>query len=356
MKAFLVAVALLISVIQPAMAACTVETAKVLRHVPFFSKTMIIHEKDGNVNDGTITYRHADDPRLIASFTMVQSSLVGSVSRNQHVSSLDALAKARVNKIKSEGRWAEKSIFPYDPVAWRVVEETVIDGVGKALVGHMEMRVTPQCILVSDFIAPASDNLKSRWIEMVDYVAKIRDYSSAEFVYDTWLAEDTTPTGLKGILAGFGSPLLVIAVFSYVVYRSRQLDQPSLYTKIVLGVCGLISLGALLYQLPAYQAAVQDNFVEMKHIDSLMMLLFIGGACITGIIRGYEWAIVGFTASGIGGFALVVSSYLGWTPDPVIGFVVGGALILLGLLAFAAWDNMSKLYRRKQKHKASLTA
>lgn len=355
MKVILAAAALVLSFVQPALSACTIETQKILSNVPYFSTDMSVMKADGPM-DGPVTYRHNDDARMVASFTMVQAPFVGSVSRSQHVASLDAIAKAKMNLATSQGRWAEKSVFPYDPVAWRVVESTEISGVGKSLVGHMEIRVTPSCLMVADFVAPASENLKSRWVSMVENIAKIRDYSVSDVVADTWLPEDTTPTGIKGLLAGFISPMIVIALFSLALTRSRQLDQPSVYTKIVLGVCSVFAFGSLAYQFPAYQMSLSEEVVKMKHVDSLLMLLFIGTACLAGILKGYNYAIAGFTSAGIGGFALVVSSYLGWTPDPLIGLVIGGSLMSLGVLAFTAWDHTSKGYRKLKAREQSTSA
>lgn len=331
---------------QPAFAMCSLSVSQILAKSPYFASRMIV-DKDSS-SESLVVYRHVDDPRVISSFSVVKADPVGMVSRSQHVTQLDEYAKFHVNKAVSQGRWAEKSVFPYDPVAWRVIEETSIDEVGSSLVGHMEIRMTPSCILVSDFISPSSQNLKSRWIQMVQEIASIRDYSSAHVVRNQWLPEDTTPRGLKGLAGGLLSPLAVIVIISTLMIRSRELDVPSSSTKLVLGSCAFLVFGAILYQYNEYTEAMLVEFENSKYWDSFFLLITVGVICLVGTISDQRFAMAGLISSGVGGFSLVVASSLRWTPDFYISLAVGIAMIVMGVLAIIAWNNDTKKSLKKQ--------
>ena len=331
---FLTLSAVLTLAAQPALASCSISVAQAIAGSPYFGTGML---PAGQGGDGSLTFRNADDPRMIVNFTMAAAEPVGEVSRAEHVDRLEEYATFAVDRVRQQGRWAEKSIFPYDPVAWRTVEETTVDEVGPAFVGHMEIRLTPECILAADFISPASPNLRSRWTHMTSAVAGIRETAGALVVAETWERDDTTPVGITALAGGFVSPIGVIGLIYLLLGQLRRLDPPTRPTRTVLGSCAAVALGTLAYQYPAYV----EGLDEMRYVDNLLLLGFVAVTCLAGAFLAQRAAVLGLLSACVSGIALSVASSLGWTPDVKVSFVIGAGLILMGVLGFYAWSEAS---------------
>lgn len=321
-------------VAQPAMAGCSISVAETIADSPYFGKEMVL---TGNAAAGTMTFRNVDDPRMIVSFTMAAAEPLGKISRAEYVKHLDEYATFVVKRVKAQGRWAEKSVFPFDPVAWRTVEETTVDEVGPAFAGHMEARLTPQCVLVADFISPSSPNLRSRWTQMTTAVAEIRETAASLVVPEHWERDDTTPTGITALAGGFVSPIGVIGLIYLLLGQLRRLEPPSTNTRIVLGSCAAVALGCVVYQIPVYREALG----EYRYLDNLLLLSFVAVTCLSGALLAQRSAVLGLLSACVSGIALSVASGLGWTPDVNVSFVVGAVLILMGVLGFYAWSEAS---------------
>lgn len=325
-------------------AACRLSPEQLVNSNNYFKERMIkAPSKDG---DRSVAYTHIDDPRMVVNLSFDRADPVGHTTRSAYVTRLDEFAGFMVDKAKSQGRWAEKSVHPQDPVASVVVEETKIDTVGDALVGHMEALFTPECILTADFVSPSSQNLRSRWIQMAQEITNLRTTASYLVIPIDWEQEDTSPKGWTAVVAGLGTPLLVIVLIAALLGRLRELDPPSAYTKIVLGVNAILVVSTLLYQRSAYMPSLSESFGAIKYLDSLLLLLMVGGLCIAGALLNQVAARIGLIAACVGGFALIVASYLRWTPDANIGYVVGISMIFMGALAYVAWSQAS-LARKK---------
>lgn len=335
MRAFFIALTVAASVLaQPALAACSLSVAQAIAGSPYFGTQM---RQASQESDGSMTFRNVDDPRMIVSFTMVDAEPLGHISRSDYVERLGEYGKFAVDRSRAQGRWAEKSVFPYDPVAWRTLEETTVEGVGPAFVGHMETRLTPACVLVADFISPASPNLRSRWTQMTSAVAGIRETASAIVVPEVWEKDDTTPVGITALAGGLVSPIGVIGLIYLLLGQLRRLDPPSAPTRTVLGSCAAVAIGAMAYQYPAYSA----GFVEVKYVDNLLLHAFVAVTCLAGAFLAQRAALLGLLSAGVAGIVLSVASGLGWTPDVNVSFCVGAGLIFMGVVGFYAWSEAS---------------
>lgn len=323
-----------------AQAMCRLDINKVVESNPYFNSRMV-RSPDKNKENAAV-FSHVDDPRMVISLSMGRADPVGHISRSAYVAKLDEFAGFMVDKAKSQGRWAEKSVHPHDPVASVVVEETKIDQVGDALVGHMEALFTPECILIADFVSPSSQSLRSRWVQMAQEITNLRTSAASVVAPIAWEREDTSPTGWKAILAGLGTPLIVMILINVLLGHVKELDPPSVYTRIVLWVTSVLAFGTIFYQYSTYLPSNSFLLEEMKYIDSLLLLSLVGFICIFGAIFSYKATRLGLISACVGGFAMLSSTYLGWTPDANISLVVGLSLIFMGGLAFAAWSLASK--------------
>lgn len=342
MKNTLILISALFAVVlgvAPVQAMCQLDIKQVASSSQYFKTSMV--KSNEKQSDGSLVFSHVDDPRMVVNLKFADAMPVGSISRSAYVARLDETATQLVSRANSKGRWAEKSVHPHDPVAFVVVEETKIENVGDALVGRMEARFTPTCELIADFVSPSSRNLTSRWVQMAQEITALRTSAGHMVIPVEWEAEDTSPSGWKAVMVGLGTPLFVILLISALLGRVKELDPPSIYTKIVLGANGLLVFAALLYQRIPYMDGLSRGFVETKYLDSFLLLLMVGSLCVAGALLKQVAARLGLISASVGGFALIVASYVRWTPDPNIGIVVGLSMMFMGGLAYAAWSMAS---------------
>lgn len=335
MRAFLAAIlSLTVLAATPVHAACTLEVRQALAGSPFFGQVMALKETGV---DGSMSFYHPDDPRMIATFTMQAAEPLGEISRAAYVDRLEEYADFKVSAVRKEGRWAEKALFPYDPVGWRMVEETEVKDVGSVLAGHMEIRLTEECLLAADFISPSSPNLRSRWATMTTEIARVRETAAPLVVTHDWLPDDTTPVGVAAIAGGFMSPVGVIGLIYLLLGQLRRLDPPGTPTRVVLASSAAVAAGTVAYQSSAYVA----HFAEFRYVDNFLLLSAVAISSLAGALLGQRAASLGLIASFVSGIALSVASALGWTPDVNVSFAVGGSLIVMGGFGFYAWSEAS---------------
>lgn len=319
---------------SPAAASCSLEVRQALAGSPFFGQGMALTQAGA---DGSMTFSHPDDQRMVVTFTMMEGEPLGKVSRSEHVDKLEEYASFQVARVREQGRWAEKAVFPYDPVAWRTIEETTLESVGPALQGHMETRLTEECILVADFVSPSSPNLRSRLTTMTTAIAGVRETAAPVVVAHNWLPDDTTPEGIAAIAGGFMSPVGVIGLIYLLLGQLRRLDPPGAATRVVLASSAAASLGTIAYQLPAYTAAL----AQLRYVDNLLLLSTVALTSLAGAALGQRAASLGLICACVSGIALSVASGLGWTPDVNVSFAVGAALLVMGGFGFYAWSEAS---------------
>lgn len=284
-------------------------------------------------HEGQLTFRHKDDTRIIVNFESKHSQAVTGLSRGVYVNRLKEYAESYTSRIKSEGRWAEASVFPYEPLAWRTVEETQIASVGDALVGHLEIRFGPECTVISDFIAPSSLTLRSRWSDMVSSIGDLRSTAALHVVMEKWEAEDTNPVGVPAIAGGFLAPLAVMLFVYMMMSNLLRFETPVFGIRALIGSISLTCAFALAFQARAFM----DGIPELRYVDNLLLLTFVGGMSASGALLGSRAGSLALVASSISGVALVVSAFYGWTPDPALNGTVGGILSALGIAGIYGW-------------------
>ncbi|WP_315922936.1 hypothetical protein [Mesorhizobium sp. SP-1A] len=338
--AFIIGVFIILFGMVPAQAMCRLDVNQVVASSSYFNTRLV--KSPEKQKDGSVVFSHVDDPRMVVSLSFGRADPVGHISRSAYVAKVDEFAGFMVGKAKAQGRWAEKSVHPHDPVASVVVEETKIDKVGDALVGHMEALFTPDCILIADFVSPSSQNLRSRWVQMAQEITTLRSSAAHMVVPISWEAEDTSPAGWKAVLAGLGTPLVVMILINALLGHVKELDPPSIHTRTVLGTNAFLVFSALIYQYGYYLPIASMPFEEMKYLDSFLLLTLVGILCVAGALLAQRAARLGLISACVGGFALLSASYLGWTPDVNISLAVGLSMIIMGGLAYAAWSMASK--------------
>jgi hypothetical protein len=310
--------------------ACVGQMKAVVSSSPYFSQEMVAQPSE---RQGQLTFRHKDDARVIASFETKASPPIAGLSRSAYVGRLKEYADAYVAKVKDAGRWGESSVFPYEPMAWRTVEETAIPSVGDALVGHMEMRLSAQCTMITDFISPSSLTLRSRWSAMTGAVSDMRSTAAAQTTAEEWAPEDTNPVGIQALAAGFAVPLAV-AVFVYLLLsRLIRFESPAFPVRAVIGGSALASLSALAFQSGAFT----ENVATGRFVDTLLLLLLSAGTSVAGAVLGHRAGTFAVVYSTVAGVSIAISASFGWTPAPSLNLVFGAAMAISGIAAGYLW-------------------
>lgn len=303
--------------------ACKDSLRDIVTSSPYIAANMV--SVDSSKPD-QLTFRHRDDARMIVNFEGRTSDPITGLSRGGYVQSLKDNADAYVAKVKRQGRWAESSAYPYEPIGWRTVEETQIASVGDALVGHLEIRFGPGCTVVSDFVAPSTLSLRSRWTDMVLAIGELRAHGAKHVAVEHWEPEDTNPVGVPAIAGGFIAPLAVMLVVYMMMSSLMRFEDPNIGVRTVIGGIAVASASALAIQSSAFQ----EGFATLKYVDNMLLYGFTGVASAAGSLLGYRAGSFALIASAVSGVALVVSSLFGWTPSPVLNGSLGGLLLLLG--------------------------
>lgn len=310
--------------------ACVAQLKAVVGSSSYFASDMIAQQSE---RPGQLTFRHKDDARVIATFETTASPSIVGMSRSAFVSRLKEYTDAYVAKVKSANRWGEGSVFPYEPLAWRTVEETAIPSVGDALVGHMEMRLSPECTMVTDFISPSSLTLRSRWSAMTGAVSDMRSAAVIQIGVEEWAPDDTNPVGVQALATGFAVPL-AFAVFVYLLLSNLiRFEAPSFAVRAVIGSSTLASLSALAFQSGAFT----ENISSGRYVDTLLLLLLSSGASVAGAVLGHRAGTFAVVCSTVSGVSIAISASFGWTPAPSLNLVFGAAMAVIGIAAAYLW-------------------
>ncbi|NTF17410.1 hypothetical protein G6L37_03160 [Agrobacterium rubi] len=281
-----------------------------------------------------LVFRHRDDARMIVNFEGRISDPIDGHSRGSYVQALKDSADSYARKVKAEGRWAEASAYPYEPIGWRTVEETQIASVGDALVGHIEIRFAADCTVVSDFVAPSSLSLRTRWAALVLAIGELRTTASKHVSVEQWLPEDTNPVGVPAIAGGFIAPLGVMIIVYMVLSSFLRFEDPNIGVRSVIGGVAATAATALAIQSGAFA----EGFASLKFVDNMLLYGFAGVLSAAGCLLGYRAASFALIASAVSGIALVVSALFGWTPSPMLNGSIGGLMILLGIGGIYLWS------------------
>lgn len=323
----------LVSMAPAVQAACTLTPDRILETSPYFSENMTVHPEAPDTNQYSITLQHKDDPRILATFSISSAPSIGEVSRSDYVKLLEAQAREFVGGVNRQGRWAEYSVFPYDPVATRIIEKDNVGG-GLSNAGRLTVRFTPECQFSAAYVAPDSINLRSRWVELDTKISSLRDRARFLSESENWLPDDTTPIGATALGIGFGVPVVVMAMLFFLMGHMRELDVPNVWTKIVMICSAIVGAGVIGLQYPLYQ----EGFAELRYVDNLILMATLVIISLAGPFGGTAASLLAFVASCVVGVTLSVNSYLDWTPLPDITSIAGIALILMGVFGFYAWS------------------
>jgi hypothetical protein len=323
---------------------CMLDTRAVLISSPYFQEQF--NTAPGGTQ-GSLTLQMKDDPRIIVNFAMETPDASAKRSISQYLNGVRAEFSSYISAVKAEGRWIELTTFPYEPLAWRIVEEAKLPDVGPSLVGRMYIRLSEDCLLAANFVAPSNINLRSRWHAFSDAVANLRS-DAASFVIPTqWAPEDTTPTGIMALAIGYFSPMFCAIAGFFLMGHLTRLDRPSLYTRINLASIGAVMVGSILYQSNAFI----EEFQNLRYTDNALLLATTGLLCFVALGFNQTMTVLALVTACITGLTLVSLSFFEWTPDPNISLVVGGTILIMGVLGFLSWSMGDLLDNRKPKQR-----
>lgn len=311
--------------------ACKDSLLGIVQSSPYIMANMVAVD---STKPDQLTFRHRDDARMIVNFEGKKSPSIAGQSRGGYVQSLKESADAYAAKVKREGRWAEASAYPYEPIGWRTIEETEISSVGDALVGHAEIRFSSDCTLVSDFVAPSSLALRSRWTDMVTAIGELRTNAAQYASVEHWEREDTTPVGIPAIAGGFIAPLGVMLIVYMMLSSLLRFEDPNVGVRSVIGGVAVVAAASLALQSSAFVS----GYATLRYVDNALLYGFTGILAALGCILGYRAGLFSLIAAVLSGIALIVSSFFGWTPSPVLNGSIGGLLILLGIGGIYLWS------------------
>ncbi len=313
---------------------CTLDPRLIVATSPYFATQMIVKQ----VSPTSLTLQHKEDGRFIANFSMETPPVSSGKSLTTYLNSIRSENENYLATLKAKGRWAELATFPADPVSWRIVEETNVADVGPALQGRMYIRFNDDCMLTTNFLAPNSANLMEKWHAFNAAITDLR-VSAAQFVTPgAWANEDTTPTGVKAIISGFGVPVAITLIAYFMLGHLTRLDPPSALTRIVLVCAGVAAFGGFAVQFNAYR----EELAALRYTDNALLLLACGILSFLSLAFAQKTTVASLLMSFIGGIALVTFGLVDWTPDPIINSLVGGSLIIMSTLGFLSWSQYSR--------------
>ncbi|MCV9963558.1 hypothetical protein OIU34_16770 [Pararhizobium sp. BT-229] len=334
MRAIL-ALAALLTIFAPGIAsavpACSVPLERIIQTSPYLDGSMSVYEK----TDSSITLRHKDDPRIIASFSVTTPAPSVGLSKREYMAQYEKELGALAAMAQNENRQVETSFYPYEPLAWRIVESTTLTNVGKALEGRMYIRLAENCLVSASYISPDSPNLMSRWKDMATAIADLRTTASPFMLTTAFEREDTAPSGMLGLAVGWIAPLLVIGLLYQSLRHYSRLDMPSMNTKTVIGSMAVMSVGLAINQ----HAVFLNGLPLLKYTDALLMLTTCFAAAVASLFLAQKATLFALITGAVTGASLFASSLIGWTLDPISTGAVGLSLLLVSVLGFIAWSN-----------------
>jgi len=118
MRLIAIASILMMSVITTATAAaseCRLRAVDIVGTSPYIVQNM---QRVDDGADGSVSLVHRDDPRIAAIVAVKPAQPLGNVSRSEYVRQIEEHALETAVAVRSMGRWAEHSVFPFDPVGW----------------------------------------------------------------------------------------------------------------------------------------------------------------------------------------------------------------------------------------------
>jgi len=336
-----------ISAASPALsAACTLRTSDVVGTSSFFANNM---KQVDDPTPNSASFAHKDDPRIAVVFTMKnQAEDVSNISRSEYVEKLGNNLQDFAISVRSSGRWAEHSVYPYDPVAGRITYEQDVNGLGPALVSKIQIMLTPDCLMTADFVAPNSPNLRSRWVALHAAIAGIRDSAARYVVPQNWLPDRKVPSGLISFLGGVASPIAVLVLLYMMMSQLKNLDPPGITVRIVMGCSAIIAIGGLVLMRLQFLTGLK----ELTFVDGGTLLAAIAAATVAGTFTSQRGTLIALLGILIGGIALAVESGFRWTPDQNVTSVLSASFLLLSISGFYAWSEASSTARLKRATEA----
>jgi hypothetical protein len=328
------ALAALLSLVSAAAAnaapTCQRPVSEIVERSAYFAQAM---KPAGKATDNSATYRNKDDARMIVNFEADVPSPSAGLSRSEYMRKYE-----RAAAIAAEGaREPSTSFFPYEPLAWRIIDTTTLPDVGDALEGRMDIRLTETCLIRATFIAPSSDNLRSRWSDMVTAVAGLRETSKPFALSTDWEREDTAPTGALALAVGWIAPLLVVGILYHSLRHFSRLDPPTKSTKTIVGALAAMAIGLAIQQREFFATGLSI----IKYTDTLLLLVTCAVACLSAVLLDQKATVLGLITGAVTGASLLASSAIGWTPDVVSMSAVGGSMLVVAVMGFVSWSHSS---------------
>jgi hypothetical protein len=318
--------------VSQAAQSCALPISKIVGTNDYFKQNMTVSTDS---TPGSLSLIHNDDPRIVVNFTLDTPASSEGYSRSQYVKHYESEASEYVAAQNQAGHAAEFAVFPFEPIAWRVVESTNVQDIGIAHQGKMMIRLTENCLLNASFFAPDSAALRTRYYALTAALQSLRDTSSPFVQTTVWEREDTSPKGILGLAVGYLAPLLVIGVLYRSLSHFSRFDVPSVATKTVLGSAVAISLGAVLYQRGG---VFLDASGSMRYAETLLMLLTCAVTSVAALFLAQRATLLALVTITVTGASLIASSLLGWSADTVVTGAVGASLFIIGALGFASWS------------------
>lgn len=344
MRLIAIASILMMSVITTATAAaseCRLRAVDIVGTSPYIVQNM---QRVDDGADGSVSLVHRDDPRIAAIVAVKPAQPLGNVSRSEYVRQIEEHALETAVAVRSMGRWAEHSVFPFDPVGWRVSQQQPVPNVGDARVAHLEVRMTPECILTADLVAPDNVNLRSRWIDLQSAVIGLRDTAAQFIVPEAWAPERAVPSGMPALIAGIAAPVAVTLALYFLLQQMTNLDPPGTSTRIVLACAAATAAGTIYLQ--------RELLLEAPHYDlgtvvSGPLMAILAAMALAGAMMKQRAALLGLLSVLVGGISVGASAGLDWAPDRAACAVIGGAMLLFALFGFYGWTEASHSARLK---------
>lgn len=305
---------------------------QIVSSVPFFAKDMV-REGYG------LTYRHRDDARITVTFSVGTAEALAGVTRTQYAEILQERGRAAVTAAKAAGGFAVPSVFPFDPVAYRVI---TAEGLHPGqLLGNLIIHVSDKCVLSAVFSSPNAASFRSRWTSLVAALDAVRDASARFGSPIHFVPESNAPNGPEAYILGLVMPAVLGLFIALFLGRLHGATPPGAVGRTVLTLSAVAASAAL-----GSNAAGIVGILLPKEIA----LLLAATGILTMIGASTPWNVVSLAGAGLAAAsAIALGAYAaaGWAGEPILSLAVSFILLVNGLAAAFAWGRDTLRHEHK---------
>jgi hypothetical protein len=302
------------------------EPAPYLKGVPFLVDQMT----SAPGPDGSIVYRHKDDPRIEVAFATTSSASVSATTRLGFAAEIASRLAPQEAASRSRGGQMLVAAIPFAPAAYRVVRRADPEIGADRIAGQLVVYVSPGCELVATYGAPDAMLLRARFGEVVGAIDAVRDVVGRLAPSIQLRDETNAPVGALAYMIGIGLPALAAVILTYLLNRSVAKGRPGALSKAAMIFVAVTACMVVL-------GSTYAGFPPALPPEIAALIVSVAACAVaTCFIRSGVPLRFAISFGCAAGFAIVGYALLGWVAEPY-GIILSGACICMGSILAALW-------------------